>query len=100
MRELHSALKPTGWAAIMVPLRDEKTFDDPSITDPAERKRIFGEADHFRRYGLDIKDRLQEAGFTVSVLQLADIVSGKDIARFVSKTNESSSVRKALPISR
>jgi len=26
MRELFRVLKPTGWAATMVPLRDEKTF--------------------------------------------------------------------------
>ncbi len=82
MHELHRVLKPTGWAAIMVPLRDDKTFEDPSITDPAERKRIFGESDHVRRYGLDIKDRLEEAGFAVSVIQLTDVVSGKNIARF------------------
>jgi len=82
MRELHRVLKPTGWAAIMVPLRDDKTFEDPSITDPAERKRIFGEADHVRRYGLDIKDRLEKAGFAVSIIQLTDVVSGKNVARF------------------
>jgi ubiquinone/menaquinone biosynthesis C-methylase UbiE len=82
MRELCRVLKPSGWAAIMVPLRDEKTFEDSSITDSTERKRIFGEADHVRRYGLDIEEKLKEAGFSVTVLQLPDVVSGKNIARF------------------
>jgi len=66
----------------MVPLRDEKTFEDSSITDPAERKRIFGEADHVRRYGLDINDRLEEAGFKVEVFLLNDVVTGDNSARF------------------
>ncbi len=88
MRELNRVLKPTGWSAIMVPLRDEKIFDDLSITDPAERKRIFGEADHVRCYGHDIKDRLQDAGFTVSVLQLPDVVTGMNTARFKIKNQQ------------
>lgn len=82
MRELHRVLKPTGWAAIMVPLRDEMTIEDPSVTDPAERKRIFGEADHVRRYGLDIKDRLEETGFKVEVFMLGDVVANDNSDRF------------------
>ncbi len=82
MQELCRVLKPTGWAVIMVPLRDEKTFEDHSITDPAERKRIFGEADHVRRYGLDIKDRLEEAGFKVKVFMLDDVITGDKIERY------------------
>lgn len=97
MHELHRVLKPAGWSAIMVPLRDEKTFEDHSITDPAERKRIFGEADHVRRYGLDIKDRLEEAGFNVEVFLLADVVTGDNTARFGVKNQRVFFCKKSNP---
>ena len=69
MKELFRVLKPNGWAILQVPLEPnlDKTFEDPSITSPEERKRMFGQKDHVRLYGKDYKDRLQEAGFDVSV---------------------------------
>ena len=53
---------------MQVPLDNtvEKTFEDPSITDPAERERLFGQYDHVRQYGLDYPERLREAGFVVT----------------------------------
>ena len=66
MGELHRVLRPGGWAVVSVPLDLEApTFEDPSITDPEERLRWFGERSHVRAYGLDIQDRLEAAGFTV-----------------------------------
>ena len=43
----------------------EHTFEDDSITDAAERTRLFGQYDHRRIYGRDYDDRLREAGFEV-----------------------------------
>ena len=43
----------------------ETTYEDPSITDPAERERHFGQKDHLRDYGRDYGRRLSEAGFDV-----------------------------------
>lgn len=69
MRELHRILKPDGWAIVLVPLDLERaeTYEDASITDPAERERAFWQADHLRLYGRDLTDRLREAGFDVTV---------------------------------
>jgi SAM-dependent methyltransferase len=69
MSELHRVLKPEGWAILQVPIDSGRstTFEDPSITDPAERKRLFGQDDHVRWYGRDYPDRLTAAGFYVSV---------------------------------
>jgi ubiquinone/menaquinone biosynthesis C-methylase UbiE len=58
MREFARVLKPEGWAVFMVSLSEEHTIEDPSITSPAERERLFGQHDHVRRYGPDFKDRL------------------------------------------
>ena len=65
MAEFCRTLKPDGWAILNVPITTEKTVEDPSITDPAERLRLFGQEDHVRRYGIDYRDRLEEAGFIV-----------------------------------
>lgn len=75
MRELHRVLAPDGWAVLLVPITAEQTFEDPSIADPRERERLFGQHDHVRRYGPDYQDRLEEAGFTVRRVTPEDLAS-------------------------
>jgi SAM-dependent methyltransferase len=67
MRELHRVLKPGGWAILLVPIdmRREQTFEDPTVTDPQERLRLFEQTDHVRIYGRDYVQRLEQAGFMV-----------------------------------
>jgi len=68
IREMHRVLKPGGWAFISVPIRlDEKTFEDPAIRDPVERRRAFGEEQHVRYYGYDLTERLEQSGFQVQL---------------------------------
>jgi hypothetical protein len=70
--ELFRVLKPGAWALISVPLLlDRPTREDPSITDPNDRQRLFGEPTHIRFYGTDLADRLKSAGFEVT-LDLAE----------------------------
>lgn len=67
MRELHRIMRPGGWGIILSPvdLGRAATFEDDSVTDPAERTRLFGQYDHRRVYGRDYADRLRGAGFEV-----------------------------------
>ena len=67
LRELYRILRRGGWGVILSPvdLEREHTFEDDTITDPAERTRIFGQSDHRRIYGRDYAARLREAGFEV-----------------------------------
>ena len=67
MSELYRILKPGGWALLQVPFDAERagTFEDPTVVDPKERTRLFGQFDHVRIYGRDFMDRLERAGFTV-----------------------------------
>jgi hypothetical protein len=81
MREFRRVLKPQGWAILLVPISASHTLEDPTITDSAERRRLFGQADHVRRYGPDYTERLQEAGFRVTILQPWDIVARADAVR-------------------
>lgn len=67
MREIYRVLKPGGWAIIQSPQDWTKatTFEDPTITDPKERERIFWQNDHLRLFGRDYNKVLEKAGFTV-----------------------------------
>jgi hypothetical protein len=68
MREFFRVLKPTGWAVLQVPITADHTIEDPSVVEPEERERLFGQKDHVRRYGPDYTQRLEEAGFTVKCI--------------------------------
>ena len=68
MSEINRVLKPHGWAIIQSPVYPEleNTLEDPTITDPLEKERIFGQNDHMRKYGSDYGERLKKAGFKVT----------------------------------
>ena len=70
MQELYRVLKPNGWGIFQIPqdLKRETTFEDNSITDKADRAKIFGQYDHVRVYGLDYFDKLRSVGFKVEAV--------------------------------
>jgi SAM-dependent methyltransferase len=84
MAEFARVLKPQGWAAILVPCFPERgaTFEDFSVTDPAQRLKLFGQADHVRVYGDDFVGRLEQSGLEVRVVHASDFLSSEEIARF------------------
>ncbi len=63
--ELHRIMRRGGWGIVLSPVEPARktTFEDDTITDPAERTRIFGQYDHRRIYGADYVERLRRAGF-------------------------------------
>ena len=67
LSELYRVMKPGGWGVFQVPqdLKREHTFEDPAITDPEERRKIFGQYDHVRIYGRDYFNILRSGGFRV-----------------------------------
>jgi hypothetical protein len=69
MQELFRILTPGGWALLQVPLDLDRaaTFEDPTVTNPRERERLFGQYDHVRIYGGDYRRRLENVGFDVAV---------------------------------
>jgi len=81
MREFRRVLKPGGWAILIVPITADKTFEDPSIVDPSERLKAFGQDDHVRRYGPDYIDRLRESGFKVKASSVPELFDEDDIVR-------------------
>ena len=74
MREMRRVLRPGGRALLQHPIvPGQRTFEDPTATDPAERLRLFSQPDHVRVYGPDIEDRLREAGFSVEIVTPEDL---------------------------
>jgi SAM-dependent methyltransferase len=84
MRELRRVTAPGGFCLVMVPLALDRatTYEDPSITAPEDRERAFLQHDHVRLYAPDIEDRLQRAGFTVEVVDVAQEVGPERAARY------------------
>ncbi|MBU10586.1 MAG: SAM-dependent methyltransferase, partial [Gemmatimonadetes bacterium] len=73
MAELVRVLRPDGWGLIQVPVwSEDPTFEDASITDPSERKRV---------YGQDVVDRLRSVGLTVDVIPAAQFLSTQECER-------------------
>ncbi|MDT8321614.1 MAG: alginate lyase family protein [Xanthomonadales bacterium] len=68
MRELHRIVRAGGEVYIQVPLRGPTTYEDPAITTPEGRLEAFGQEDHVRLYGMDIRERLQAAGLEVELV--------------------------------
>lgn len=73
MAELRRVTKKDGAALIQVPVSADVTWGDPTITDPAERTRLFGLWDHVRRYGPDIVDILSEQGWKVDHMRIEQV---------------------------
>ena len=72
MRELYRVLKPGGWAILQTPYSENiaVSIEDPTLTSPAERARVFGQEDHVRIYAReDYLSRLQDAGFRVELFR-------------------------------
>ena len=67
MAELRRILRPSGLAVVMVPMEEglDETYENPAIVSRRDRLIHFGQEDHVRYYGRDIRDRLRDAGFSI-----------------------------------
>ncbi|MFF2451824.1 class I SAM-dependent methyltransferase [Isoptericola sp. NPDC058082] len=68
LTEMHRVLAPGGRMIVMVPIVEgwESSYEDRRVTDPRERRIEFGQRDHVRYFGRDLRDRIQGAGFGLS----------------------------------
>ncbi len=73
MRELHRVLSGGGVCLIQTPFKAGAIYENPAITDPAERLEHFGQEDHLRIYSVSgLEARLREAGFRVEIRQFTE----------------------------
>lgn len=84
LRELHRILRPGGWGIVLSPVASdyERTYEDDTITDPAERTRIFGQYDHRRIYGADYTERLRQAGFEAADIDYGASLDAAECTRY------------------
>jgi len=84
MREMYRVLKNQGAAIITIPIKEslKETLEDPNAISPKERERLYGQWDHVRHYGLDVKDRLESVGFSVEMNRYADKFSKTDYEKY------------------
>jgi SAM-dependent methyltransferase len=68
LNEIHRILAPGGHAMLMFPIVEgwDQTYENPEHTSPDERTTYYGQADHVRMYGRDVRDRIKGAGFTLT----------------------------------
>jgi SAM-dependent methyltransferase len=84
LREVQRVMTPGGKAIVMSPIdwTRDLTLEDPSVTAPEDRHRVFGQSDHVRLYGRDFHERLEAAGFDVSVERYLERVDESLIRRY------------------
>ncbi|MEN2283630.1 class I SAM-dependent methyltransferase [Algoriphagus sp. SE2] len=81
--EINRVLKNDGWGIIQSPVYDlDKTLEDKTIKDPAERERVFGQRDHVRKYGNDYAARLRKSGIKIEANQFVKELSTEDIKKY------------------
>lgn len=90
MRELRRVLRPGGWAIMQTPidLNRATTDEDPSITNPEERIRRFGQSDHVRIYGRDFFGRLTSAGWDVERRRFTTTLTSDEVRRYALAPDE------------
>ena len=67
--EICRVLKPGGQAVITVPMIEgfDETYEDPEANDTPELRRLrYGDAEHLRWYGRDVRERFAAPGFAVT----------------------------------
>ena len=67
IRETYRILKPGGKCIFMTPMIEgwSATYENPSVTAPRDRISHFGQGDHLRYYGRDLKQKLERSGLSV-----------------------------------
>ena len=65
LAEMFRILRPGGLAIIMVPIVEgwARSYENPAITAPGQRTLHFGQFDHVRYYGADLRERIRAVGF-------------------------------------
>ena len=68
-----------------------------SIKSQIQREKYFGQYDHVREYGLDFKDRVEQSGFKVEMLNYSTKISKDLIIKYGLIQDDIIPIGKKLP---
>ncbi len=87
--EFNRVLKPGGWGILQSPVYPlEATLEDKTITDPAERERLFGQRDHVRKFGKDYAARLRGSGIQIEENQFVKEIAPEKVKQYALAPDE------------
>ena len=68
LSEMFRILRPGGQCFVMTPVIEgwDRSYENAAVDGPKERDLHFGQLDHVRYFGSDIRDRIKSAGFMCS----------------------------------
>lgn len=68
LAEMFRLTRPGGIVILMTPIVEgwKRTYENPAVTASADRVLHFGQGDHLRMYGRDLRDRIRAAGFELA----------------------------------
>lgn len=96
LAEMHRVLRPNGTALIMLPVIEgwRRTYERDDLRTAEQRKRHYGQADHLRFYGADVRERITSAGFALEEFT----AEGDDVVTYGLQRGEKLFIaRKRLP---
>ena len=84
MSEIYRVLKKDGLGILQVPIDNnlEKTYEDNTLVSKKQRAKHFGQYDHVRVYGRDYKDRLENIGFIVNLIDYTNEIEDNLISKY------------------
>ena len=96
---MYRILKYNGISILQVPInvKRENTFEDLSIKSKIQREKYFGQYDHVREYGLDFKDRVEQAGFKVEMINYSKKISEDLVIKYGLMKDDLIPIGKKLP---
>ena len=85
LNEIYRVLKKDGIGILQVPIDKglEKTYEDNTLVSKKQRAEHFGQYDHVRVYGKDYKNRLEDSGFTVNIIDFTNEIKDDEIYKYV-----------------
>jgi len=86
LAEIHRVLKPGGIALIMLPVIEgwAHTYENTAVKTLEDRARHYGQSDHVRYYGADVRARIRGAGFALEEFT----AEGPDVLTFALQRGE------------
>ena len=85
LKEIKKVLKKNGFGIVTVPFYKpipNTTFEDINIISQKDREKYYGQSDHLRRYGNDIKKRFETSGLYVEMIKAENIINRKLLKKY------------------